>query len=90
MESVAPADAIGRMRADKELSLAMGKAHQVASLAIGLDFGCEEVQSHLEQILLNLQELLPRTHQRIYLSYAWLMLCTQMVNYSHHKSCIIN
>lgn len=80
VEGASNSGVISRMEADKILRSAIKDASKAASLAIGLDFNTAEVQSELKIILRKIEEVLPgNTHQRVKVSYGWLILCTQMV-----------
>ena len=72
---------IERMEADQALQLAMAGAHKAASLALAMDITPGTIKYDHDLILRKLQDLLPvATPQRIYISYSWLLLCTEMVN----------
>ncbi len=81
MDNTSTFNVVERMEADRELKKAIENGHKAAFLALGLDFITKEVDIQLKSILGNIQKILPdNTPQRVYLSYGWLILCTEMVN----------
>lgn len=73
---------------DETLRAAMENASKAAPLVIAMEKEITPagVEEDLKSILIKIQDLLPEnTPQRIYISYAWLMLCTQMVSKPIHN-----
>lgn len=80
VEGVSTSDVVKRMEADRRLMNAIENGYKVAALAIGLDFTTDQANTQLKSILSAIQKILPSTTpQRVYISYGWLILCTQMV-----------
>lgn len=76
---VVPLTPLERMKADRELKLAMSKSSQAAAavIALGKEIMGEDAQDELEGIIEKLESLLPTsTEQRIFISYSWLLLST--------------
>lgn len=73
-------DVVSRMEADSRLKRAIEGGYKAAVIATGMDYSTEEVTSRLKVILTQIQEMLPaNTSHRLYISYGWLILCTEMV-----------
>jgi hypothetical protein len=70
------------MIADQSMNEAIEKAPKAASLVISLHdvITAASTKAQLEAIVAKIQVYLKSAPQRIYISYAWLLLCTFLVS----------